>query len=158
QPIPVNTIAVDGTSVRVSISSLGATFEGKMSADRQTIAGTFSQGGNPLALVLTRVTPDAAWALPAPPTPMAANAPTVFEVATIKPSRPEAQGKLFTVKGREVLTINTSLGDVLSMVYDLHPNQIVGAPAWLASDKFDVTGKPEATGVPSVAQIKAMLR
>src|SRR5262245_59163378 len=71
QPIPANTITVDGTAVRIAVTSIGGTFEGKLSTDGQTIAGTFLQG-TPLPLTLTRVTPDTAWTAPAPPTPMAA--------------------------------------------------------------------------------------
>ena len=70
---------------------------------------------------------------------------------------PDQSGKLFTVKGREVLTINTSVNDILSLVFDLHPNQVVNGPAWLASDKFDITGKPEAPGLPRVPPMKAIL-
>jgi hypothetical protein len=38
---------------------------------------------------------------------MAADAKAVFEVATIKPSVPDRPGRLFTVRGRQVLTVNT---------------------------------------------------
>jgi uncharacterized protein (TIGR03435 family) len=89
---------------------------------------------------------------------MAADAPATFEVATIKPSDPNAQGKLFTVKGRQVLTINTSLGDLISVAYGVHAQQIVGGPAWMQTEKYDVTGQPEAPGVPSQEQLRAMIR
>ena len=68
-----------------------------------------------LPLNLARATADTAWAIPSPPAsavPMAANARPVFEVATIKPSNPGAQGKGYTVRGRQVLTLNTSLSDL----------------------------------------------
>ncbi|MHC4055917.1 TIGR03435 family protein, partial [Bradyrhizobium sp. 25ACV] len=57
-----------------------------------------------------------------------------------------------------MITINTTLSDIITMAYELHPRQIVGAPAWVESDKFDVTGKPDVPGQPNVAQIKLMFQ
>jgi uncharacterized protein (TIGR03435 family) len=89
---------------------------------------------------------------------MAADAKPEFEVATIKPSDPARPGKLFTVRGQEVITINTTLSDIITEAYDLHPRQIVGAPAWVESDKFDVNGKPDVPGQANIAQIKMMFQ
>ena len=89
---------------------------------------------------------------------MAADAKPAFEVATIKPSDPARPGKLFTVRGQEVITINTTLSDLITMAYDLHRRQITGGPAWLESDKYDITGKPEVPGQPNVAQLKMMIQ
>jgi uncharacterized protein (TIGR03435 family) len=89
---------------------------------------------------------------------MAADANPAFEVATIKPSNPNRPGKLFTVRGAEVITINTTLSDLLTLAYDLHPKQISGGPSWLESEKYDVTGKPDVPGQPSVAQLKMMIQ
>jgi uncharacterized protein (TIGR03435 family) len=83
---------------------------------------------------------------------------STFEVATIKPSDPNRPGKLFTVRGQEVITINTTISDLLTMGYSLHPKQIVGAPSWVESDKYDLTGKPDVPGQPSVAQMKVMIQ
>jgi uncharacterized protein (TIGR03435 family) len=44
------------------------------------------------------------------------------------------------------------------MAYDIHAKQIVNAPEWVQSDKYDVTGKPDVPGLPSVTQIKTMLQ
>jgi uncharacterized protein (TIGR03435 family) len=89
---------------------------------------------------------------------MAADADPAFEVATIKPSDPSRPGKLFTVRGADVLTINTTLSDLVMYAYGLHPKQITGAPAWLESEKYDLTGRPDTPGQPSVAQMGIMLR
>jgi uncharacterized protein (TIGR03435 family) len=102
-----------------------------------------------------------AWAIPAPPAaavPMAANALPAFEVATIKPSNPDAQGKAFTVRGHQVLTINTSLSDLITFAYGLHARQVMGGPDWVERDKYDVTGQPDAEGVPNVAQLRVMVQ
>jgi uncharacterized protein (TIGR03435 family) len=89
---------------------------------------------------------------------MKADAKPGIEVATIKPSDPNRPGKLFTVRGQDVVTINTTLSDILTMAYDLHPKQLVGAPAWVESDKFDITAKPDVPGQPNVAQMKMIFQ
>jgi uncharacterized protein (TIGR03435 family) len=81
-----------------------------------------------------------------------------FEVATIKPSNPDAPGKLFTIRGREFLTINTTLSDMVVFAYGIHAKQIVNAPAWVETEKFDVTAKPEGDGQPNSDQLKVMFQ
>jgi uncharacterized protein (TIGR03435 family) len=157
QPMGMTSATAQGSAVRMALSVADAVFEGRITADGKTIIGTWTQGGKPLPLTLTKATPETAWALPAPATPMAANAPLTFEVATIKPSVPGASGKGITIRGREIVTYNTSLNDLITLAYDLHPKQLVGATPWM-DDKYDITGKPEATGVPNIQQIRGMLK
>ena len=57
-----------------------------------------------------------------------------------------------------MITINTTLSDLITMAYDLHRLQITGAPSWFESDKYDITGKPEVPGQPNVTQLKIMLQ
>jgi len=158
QGIPATTITMQGTTLRLSFAGIGVRFEGAVSADGNSVTGTFTQGNNPLPMTLARANVDTAWKLPEGPKPMAADAKAVFEVATIKPSNPAAQGKLFTIKGRQVLTINTTLADVITMAYGLHARQLVGGPSWMESDKYDITGQPEGQGMPNQTQMRAMLR
>jgi len=157
--MPANTVTKDGSTIKIAIGGLGS-YEGKLSADGNAILGTWTEGG-PMPLNLVRATPATAWAIPeAPPPPvrMAADANPAFEVATIKPSDPARPGKIFTVRGQDVVTVNTTLNDLISMAYNLHARQITGGPSWLDSDKYDVTGRPDVPGQPSVAQIKIMLQ
>jgi uncharacterized protein (TIGR03435 family) len=158
QGIPATTITMQGTTLRMSFAGIGVTFEGTLSPDGNAVAGTFTQGNTPLSMTLARTNPDTAWKIPEPPKPMAADARAVFEVATIKPSNPAAQGKLFTIKGRQVLTINTTLADLVTMAYGLHTRQIVGGPSWMESDKYDITGQPEGQGMPNQNQMRSMIR
>jgi uncharacterized protein (TIGR03435 family) len=145
-------------TLRVTVAAINGTFEGKLSADGSSMIGAWSQGGGSVPLTLARATRDNAWAIPAPPAPMAADAPVVFEVATIKPSNPDAQGKLFTVKGRQVITINTTLNDLIAFAYEVQARQIVGAPAWADTERFDINGQPQAQGQPSQRQLRAMIQ
>lgn len=158
QGMPASAVTLQGTTLRIALAGLGSTFEGQLSADGSSIAGNWTQGGKSLPLTLARATTDTAWKIPAPPRAMAADAPAVFEVATIKPSNPDTPGKIFTVKGRQVITINTTVGDLISFAYGVHAKQIAGAPDWVGSDKYDVTGQPEAQGLPNQVQLKAMVQ
>ena len=161
QSIPASSFTKDGSNIKMTITAMNGTYEGKLSADGNSITGNWSQGGPSLPLNLAKATPETAWVIPDPPAPpvrMAANADPAFEVATIKPSDPNRPGKLFTVRGQEVITINTTISDILTMAYSLHPKEIVGAPSWVESDKFDLTGKPDVPGQPSVAQMKVMIQ
>ncbi len=140
------------------MAAAGITFEGKVSPDGNSIVGTFAQGPGTTPFTLVRAAKETAFAIPSPPRSMAADAPTTFDVATIKPSRPGTPGRLFTVHGREVLTINTSLADLITQAYEVHTRQVVGGPSWMESDKYDITGRPLAEGVPNIAQLRAMIR
>jgi uncharacterized protein (TIGR03435 family) len=89
---------------------------------------------------------------------MPADAKPGFEVVTIKPSDPDRPGKLFTVRGRHIMTINTNVNDLVTFAYGLHPKQIVDAPAWFGTDKFDLDGVPDVEGQPSSDQLKLLIQ
>ncbi len=161
QPIPASSASFDGGVFKFAIEMIEGNYEGKMSADGKSIAGTWTQGGNPAPLVLERATPETAWAIPAPPPkipPMAANANPSFEVATIKPSKPDEKGNAILVRGGQFSTINTTLLSLVEFAYDVQANQVVGAPGWMASEKFDLAAKPDTPGAPSDKQWKGMLQ
>jgi uncharacterized protein (TIGR03435 family) len=154
-----SSVTKEGSTVKIAIAGLGS-YEGKLSGDGNTIAGTWTQGA-PLPLNLTRATPETAWTIPEPPPPpvrMAANANPGIEVATVKPSNPDRPGKLFTLNGQDVVTINTTLSDLITMAYDLHAKQLIGAPAWLESEKYDLNVRSDVPGQPSVAQMKILIQ
>jgi bla regulator protein BlaR1 len=71
-----------------------------------------------------------------------------FEVASIKPTKPGAQGFFIRMQpgGRFTATgITTKF--LLEQAYDIKDSQILGAPTWFDSDRFDIDAKPdEATG------------
>jgi uncharacterized protein (TIGR03435 family) len=160
QPLPVPTTTLQGSTVKMAIPMIDWTYEGKISADGKTISGTATQG-TPRPLDFTRATVETAWAIPEPPPrvpPMAADANPTFEVATIKPSKPDAQGLGFRVQGRHFSTLNTNMSQILSFAYGVHPKQIVGAPAWFETDKFDISAQPDIDGQPNDRQLKSMVQ
>ena len=163
QPSPPigSSVTREGSTVKLAIPALNGKYEGKLSADGNSIAGTLLLGA-PITLNLTRATPETAWTIPEPPPPprrMAASVDPAFEVATIKPSDSNGpQGMVISWLGTQYVTKNTPLHALIILGYWVHSKQIIGEPAWSASDKFDVTGKPDAPGEPSVDQMRSMLR
>jgi uncharacterized protein (TIGR03435 family) len=158
-PAAAITLQEDG-KLKMTFPAINGTYEGKLNADGKSIAGTFSQGQQ-LPLTLVRATPETAWTIPEPPPPpktMPADAKPVFEVATIKPARPEGRFSLLINRGGMLNTTSTTVADLIKFAYDVHPKQITGAPSWIETEKYDVTGKPDVEGIPSIAQLKVMLQ
>jgi len=162
QSLPINAISVQAGLLKFAVPAAGGTYEGKFSnTDNTTIAGNWTQGPNPLPLDLTLANEKTAWAIPEappPPTPMVADATPSFEAATIKPSAPDSQGKAIQMRGRNFSTLNTSVVDLMTFAWGIHQDEILNAPAWLASEKFDLAGVPDKPGMPSDKQIKGMMK
>jgi uncharacterized protein (TIGR03435 family) len=142
---------------KFAIERIGGKYEGKMSADGKTITGTWTQGPGSLALNLARTAPDAAWPIPEPPKPMAADANPKFDVLTIKPSDPNRPGKLFTIRGRHVMTINTTVNDLITFGYSIQTKQMENVPAWF-DEKYDIDGVPDVEGQPNIQQMRILIR
>jgi pimeloyl-ACP methyl ester carboxylesterase len=64
QPIPIDSVVLEGQSLKFAINAIHSTYEGTISADANSIAGTWTQGKS-LPLELRRATKESAW-LPAP--------------------------------------------------------------------------------------------
>ena len=67
QGIPASAITVQGTTLRMSFGGIGVRFEGTVSADGNSVTGTFTQGNKPLPMTLARTNTDTAWKIPEPP-------------------------------------------------------------------------------------------
>jgi len=158
QPIPITSITVQGTSVNFAIKSLDVTYVGTLNPDGNTISGNQTQGGQTNVLNFEHVTPENTWPIPEPPKSMDPNAVPKFDVVTVKPSDPNRQGKGFTIRGRHVMTINTNLNDLVTFAYGLHAKQLIGAPAWFGTDKFDIDGVPDVEGQPNSKQMKLLVQ
>jgi len=161
QPIPAGAVTQQGTNIKIDIPAIGGNYEGKLSADSNTLTGTWTQGP-PAPLNLVRATPETAWAIPEPPPPpksMAADVDPSFEVATIKPAPAGQQGLGINVNNTgQFSTRNTSLKDLLIFAYGVHPDQIQGLPGWAAEDKYDIVGKPDHEGMGNDTQIRSMVK
>ncbi len=156
--IPVTAITLQNSVVKMTIPGVGGTYEGKLDSDGVNLAGTWTQGGTPLPLNLKLVKGEEAWAIPEPVRRMPADAKPGVEVATIKLSKPDTQGKGYTFRGTEVITINTSLSDLISFAYGLHARQIANASEWMETDHYDVVIKADVPGQPNVDQFKILIQ
>jgi len=88
----------------------------------------------------------------------AAAGAATFELGIIKPSKPDAQGNTFRVRGHRFAATNTSLSDLISFAYGIHATQIIGAPAWVAADKYDLTAQSSIAGQSSEMLWRGMLQ
>lgn len=162
RPIDItDTIFHDG-ELTLKVDMIGGVYTGKMSPDGNTITGDWKQGDKPLPLILTRATKETAWTIPEPPkpmTPMAADGDPTWDVATVKPAPPDERGKGFGGQPRHFGTHNTTLNDLVMFAYQVNTKQIINGPAWMESDKFDITtGEPDLPGAPSDDQVRSMMR
>jgi uncharacterized protein (TIGR03435 family) len=152
------TITVKGAVIKMSIPGIGATWQGKLSADGTTLTGTLEGMSVPVTWTMSRVKPEEEWPLRKPPVPVRplVSADPAFEVATIKPSNPDGPGR-GGAEGGGVALRNISPVYLITLVYDIHPNQLIGAPAWVTSDRYDITAKVEGDATPTQDQLKIML-
>jgi len=165
QGIPASAPTFQGGTIKAAIPAIGGTYEGKLSADGNSITGTFTQGGA-LPLNFVKATPTTEWVIPEPPAapkPMAADAKPSFEVATIKPSKPDAQGQSIQV-GRpgggvnSLTTENTPVFDLIKFAYGVHSKQVTGGPSWIELEKYDILAKPDTQGIPNINQLRTMVQ
>ena len=157
-PMALSSISLQGGKLNFAIALIKGSFSGTVSADANSIAGQWIQSSKPLPLTLIRVSKDAAWDIPKPNAPMARDADPSFEVATIKPSKPDEDGAGYSLDGRHVSTENTSLDNLIGYAYDIHRKQIAAAPDWADSDKYDIAGVPDLPGEPNDIQMKLMVQ
>ena len=161
-PINVSSITLDGSTLKYAVDMVGGSYEGKLSADGNSIVGAWTQGPNPLPLTFVRATKETAWEIPAPPPPlklMPADADPSFEVATIKPNNSGATSmQQLTVNGRNFQTRASSLLDLISFSCQVQGKQIVGAPDWLDKERYDIAAVPDVEGAPNPEQVRSMIR
>lgn len=95
--------------------------------------------------------------IPASGSPDNSGATPRFQVATIKPSRPD-ESRTMQYQGNRFATTDTSLVDLLKYAYGLQEQEIAGGPKWLSTAKFDLVGDPETQTRPSADEFKKMVQ
>jgi uncharacterized protein (TIGR03435 family) len=80
-----------------------------------------------------------------------------FQTATITRNKSGtlSGGSQILPEGKVIIT-NTSVRDLLRVVYDVPDFAIIGAPDWFASERYDITA--QAAGKPSRDELKQMMR
>jgi uncharacterized protein (TIGR03435 family) len=153
--ISLDKVQFNSDSLTFEIERAGLTYEGKMSTDGSTIAGTRTQGDNKAPLIFVRATAETAWEIPEPPPPMAKmdpNANPAFEVATIKPQAPDEQGFAFLLNRGNFIGRGLTVEKLMTISLKLNAAQIAGLPDWARQDKYDIEAKPDTPGEPSLKQ------
>jgi len=159
--LTLGAITIQGGTVKIAIPGMGATYEGKLESDGNSIVGKLTQGGNPLTLILKRATPEAAWELPAPPAatkPLPEGTKLEFEVASIKRSPASQPGFGFNVTATEVRSQNISVAGMILFTFELHATQVAGLPAWAEGEPYQIIAKLPGGGEPTDDQIRTMLK
>ena len=157
--IPAISTTLNGSLLKLDLPF--GTYEGTVSADGNSITGTWKQGSNPLPLNLARATPATEWTIPEPPRrmpPMAADADPTFEVASIKPSRPDEQGPRFWFQQRRFSVIHTSVSNLVKFACKLQQSQLAAVPDWVTSENYDIFAEPDGEGEPSIGQWQSMVK
>lgn len=157
--VPLTSITLAVPDVTVTQSAMGLTYRGKLSADSQSITGTWTQqGAQPIPLTLQLATADTLWKPAGGLPPMAANADPSYEVSTIKPATPDEQHPIFDLRSHKFTATGTSAKELIKIAYNLRGRQVLGGPSWLEENKFDILAEPDTPGVPSEDQTRVMVR
>jgi uncharacterized protein (TIGR03435 family) len=70
--------------------------------------------------------------------------PTTFEVASVKANKSgDTNGRLQGLPGGRVLATNMPVRPIITFAYQIAGYQLIGGPAWLASDRYDLNAKME---------------
>jgi len=94
----------------------------------------------------------------AQPAMMAKDADPGWEVATVKPSDPNDTVSHINISGRQVMVESEPVEVMLRFAYGVQHSQIVGAPEWVKTERWDVRGVPDAAGKPDLPQFQSMIR
>jgi uncharacterized protein (TIGR03435 family) len=153
-------MSLQGADVRFAIAPVEASYVGKLTEDGAKLAGIWTQGGASYPLNLARVTEDVAWEIPKAGAAMAKDADPDWDVVTVKardPNDPNGNASI-GMKGSQFALINRTVETMLMAGYGVQKSQIVGAPHWIETEKWDVQGVPDVPGRPSLKQMQSLIR
>ena len=86
---------------------------------------------------------------PAPAPAADQSAPAVFEVASVKPNKSGVLGSSIRRQpGGGLTATNMPLRALITFAYQLQPYQLVGDPAWIRNEMFDIVAKMEGNPAP----------
>jgi uncharacterized protein (TIGR03435 family) len=153
-------MSLQGAELRFAIAPIDSSYQGKLSADGTTLAGMWTQSGTAYPLNLARVSGDAVWEIPKADAAMAKDADPDWEVVTVKArDRSETNNSESTsVQGRQLAIANRTVEGMLAFAYGVQKVQIVGAPGWIETERWDVQGLPDVPGHPSLRQTQSLIR
>lgn len=156
--MPLTSVTISSPDVAFAQSDASVMFRGKLSADGQSIAGTWTQGPRSLPLTLQLAGADTVWkregsTIP----PMAADADPSYDVATIKPATADEQHPIFNLRSHNFTATGTSAKELIKTAWNIRGRQVIGGPPWLDDKKFDIVAEPDTPGLPSEQQSRVMV-
>jgi len=77
-----------------------------------------------------------------------------FEVASIKPSDPNAKGSSIWSDHGALNATNQTIRTLITIAYRIRDFQLTGGPAWVSSDRYDILAKPEQVASPPDAKTR----
>jgi uncharacterized protein (TIGR03435 family) len=93
-------------------------------------------------------------------TMMAADADPDWEVVSVKARDPNDtnNSQSMSMQGGRFVIVNRPVVGMLMFAYGMHKKEIVGAPEWIESERWDVQGVPDVPGHPSLKQTQSLIR
>lgn len=95
---------------------------------------------------------------PTPVKPMAVDAHPSFAVATIKPHDPASNSQGIHNAGDRVSIRNQSITSLMMFAYSINKHQVIDLPAWTETASYDIEGKTDTPGEPSLRQLQEMIQ
>jgi len=153
-------MSLQGTELRFAIAPVESSYEGRLGEDGASIAGAWTQGGASYPLNLARVSGDAVWEIPKASASMPKDADPDWDVVTVKardPNDPSGNSSM-GMKGSQLALINRTVAVLLQAGYGVQKSQIIGAPHWIETERWDIQGVPDVAGHPSLKQMQSLIR
>src|SRR5690349_11566773 len=80
-----------------------------------------------------------------------------FEVASIKPSDPDAKGsQIRFMPGGGLNMTNVPLRNLITFAYDVRDFQVSGGPGWVGTERFDLTARPDRAAADGLQDLSKM--
>jgi uncharacterized protein (TIGR03435 family) len=89
---------------------------------------------------------------------MAKDADPDWEVVTVRPTDPAVTNASVRMNGRQMVMENRTVETMLLIGYGVHKKQIMNAPDWIRTDRWDIRGVPDVPGQPNIRQMQALTR
>jgi uncharacterized protein (TIGR03435 family) len=82
-----------------------------------------------------------------------------FQVTSVRPNRLGGPpGGIRPIRTGQVTAVNVTLRALILRAYALHESQLIGGPAWLDTDRFDVVARTETPPAGGTRDVLLMLR
>jgi uncharacterized protein (TIGR03435 family) len=81
----------------------------------------------------------------------------VFEVASVKPSKPGSRFSIVRSPGGRLTVTNATLRMLVKAAYHLKDYQLSGGLNWVDSERFDIVAKPEGGGDEIAPMLRSLL-